>query len=53
MLLRSHSAGIDVHIRVYLNGGDLETGGLEEQARGGGCNIGLNTDFGGGGDGMS
>lgn len=44
MLLRSHGAGIDVHVRVDLNGGDLETGGLEEQARGRGCNGGLNTD---------
>ena len=36
MLLGPHGSRIDVHVRVYFDGGDLEAGGLEEQARGGG-----------------
>ena len=47
MLLGSHGAGIDVHVGVNLDCRDLETGRLEEQARGGGCNMGLNGDCGG------
>ena len=34
MLLWPHGAGIDVHVGVNLNGGHLETGGLEEEAGG-------------------
>lgn len=31
MFGRSHSPGINVHVWINLNSGDLETGGFEEQ----------------------
>lgn len=43
MLLRPHGASIDVHVRVDFDRGHFEARGLEEQARGGGYKVGLNT----------
>lgn len=35
VFLRSHRSGIYVHIGVDFNGGDLQTGHLEQEAGGG------------------
>ena len=53
MLLGPHGSRIDVHVRVYFDGGDLEAGGLEEQARGGGYKGRLNACSMGGREGES
>ena len=53
MLLRPHGTSIDVHVRVNFDGCDLETSGLEEQARGGGYKGRLNACSMGGREGES
>ena len=53
MLLGPHGTSIDVHVRVNFDGCDLETSGLEEQARGGGYKDCLNACSMGGREGES
>ena len=40
VLGRRHRTGIDVHIRIDLDGSHAETGGLEQETRRGGCKVG-------------
>lgn len=37
MFLRAHRSGIDVHVRIDFDGGDVQTGHFEQETGGGRC----------------